>query len=625
MPGIVGLITRLPREVAEAQVRQMVNAMRQDHLDVAGICSDASLGVYVGWVARKGSFSASMPLENERGDRTLIFSGEEFPNRGTARSLKEKGHVFQEEGADYLVHLSEEDASFPAGLNGMFQGLLIDRKSERAVLFNDRYGMHRVYYHQAKDGFYFAAEAKSILAVRHELRELNYESLGEFVSCGAVLNNRSIFQGIDLLPQASAWVFRNKTVAEKTTYFQPEEWEAQEPLQVSDYYEQLHSSFSKNISHYFMAREAIGMSLTGGLDTRMVMAARNPAPGTLPCYTYGSMFGENEDVRAARRVAEICWQPYQVLTAGHNFLAQFSSYAERAVYLTDGCVDVSRSPDLYLSELAREIAPVRMTGLYGGEVLRGFVAFKPGSPSQEIFAPEFLTQIQRTTHTYKDAREYHPISFAAFRQGPWFLYGALKLEQSQLSVRTPFLDNDFVKTVFRAPASTWENSDICSRLIADGNPALLSVPTDRGLTLDSAGMSGNARHAWKEFFFKAEYAYDMGMPQWLARADHAVSWFRFERLFLGRHKPFHFRNWYRNALAEYVKAILLDPRSLARPYVDRKGVEAAVLGHVKGNRNYTIEIHKLLTLELIHRVFLDGSDRLQRDGDLCAPAVPVLQ
>jgi hypothetical protein len=40
-----------------------------------------------------------------------------------------------------------------------------------------------------------------------------------------------------------------------------------------------------------------------------------------------------------------------------------------------------------------------------------------------------------------------------------------------------------------------------------------------------------ASHALLEFSFKAEYAYDMGMPQWLARIDHAVSFLSWERLF----------------------------------------------------------------------------------------------
>jgi len=97
----------------------------------------------------------------------------------------------------------------------------------------------------------------------------------------------------------------------------------------------------------------------------------------------------------------------------------------------------------------------------------------------------------------------------------------------------------------------------------------------------------------------------MGMPQWLARIDHALSPVRIERLFLGRHKVFHFRAWYRRYLAEYVREMLLDERSLSRPYIERKRLETVVDGHLKGNRNYTSDLHKVLTLEIVQRLFID--------------------
>ena len=112
------------------------------------------------------------------------------------------------------------------------------------------------------------------------------------------------------------------------------------------------------------------MSLTAGLDTRMIMAWLKLAPGTLPCYTFGGMFRECRDVTLARQVAQSCGQSHQVIKVGKEFLSRFPHYAERAVYLTDGCVDVGRAFDLYLNERVRKIAPVRMTGNYGGEVLR---------------------------------------------------------------------------------------------------------------------------------------------------------------------------------------------------------------------------------------------------------------
>ena len=52
--------------------------------------------------------------------------------------------------------------------------------------------------------------------------------------------------------------------------------------------------------------------------------------------------------------------------------------------------------------------------------------------------------------------------------------------------------------------------------------------------------------------------------------------------------------------------MLLDPVSLARPYVDRSQVQAIVAGHLGGGLNYTNEIHTLLTLELVHRLFVDA-------------------
>jgi asparagine synthase (glutamine-hydrolysing) len=97
------------------------------------------------------------------------------------------------------------------------------------------------------------------------------------------------------------------------------------------------------------------------------------------------------------------------------------------------------------------------------------------------------------------------------------------------------------------------------------------------------------------------------MPQWVARVDHLFAPFHLERLFLGRHKLLHFRLWYRDSLAGYVQQMLLDPKTLSRSYLEPKRVEDIVRAHVKGVKNYTSTIHKLLTLELLHRQFLDAA------------------
>jgi asparagine synthase (glutamine-hydrolysing) len=605
VPGIVGLFTKRPREWAESQLKRMVEALRHESFYVTGTWIDELLGVYVGWVARDHSFSDGMPLRNERDDVVLIFSGEEYSEPGTVRGLQQRGHACTAEGASYLVHLYEEEPGFLKSLNGRFHGLIADRARGTVILFNDRYGMHRLCYHESSDAFYFAAESKAILAVLPQLRNADPKGLGEFVACSCVLGNRTIFKDIHVLPAASSWVFRAGAIKQKSAYFDAKEWENQAPIEFEAYYRELRDAFSSNLPRYFSGQERVGMSLTGGLDTRLIMAWQKSVPGALPCYTFGGTVRECEDVRIARRIAGMYQQPYQVIPIGEEFLSRFPHYAERSVYMTEGGVDVYRASDLYVSEKARSIAPAKIVGTYGSEIIRHAVMFKATAPPDGLFRPDFTSDIRQAAETYKDLRSQHPVTFAVFSQSPWYHQGILALESSQLTVRSPYLDSEFVRTVFRGPQTNGSGPDIRLRLIQDGNPKLANFPSDRGV----GGVSGRSfpiSRGALEFTFKAEYAYDYGMPQWASRIDSLLSPLHLERLFLGRHKTSHFRVWYRDALSEYVQEMLLDRRTLSRPYLEPKAVEAVVNGHTKGGLNHTSAIHKLLTLELIQRIFFDA-------------------
>jgi asparagine synthase (glutamine-hydrolysing) len=546
-----------------------------------------------------------MPLSNEKKDVILVFSGEEFSGPEAAHRLKERGHGLEGCGPSYLIHLYEEDPSFPASLDGLFHGLVMDHTRGAAILFNDRYGMHRIYYHESNSAFYFAAETKAILAVCPELRKANARSLGEFVACSCVLQDRTLFEGIYRLPAASIWTFRNGSIERKSTFFQPREWEEQPPLDSESYYQGLRDAVSRTLPAHFNGPRRLGIALTGGLDTRILMAWEGTSAKALSCYTFGGMVRDSQDVLLARRIAEICGKFHQVISVDGEFLKRFPYYAERTMYLTEGTVDLSRSADLYVSEKAREIAPVKVVGTYGSEIICQAPMFKPIAPTPGLFHAELLPYIRRAETTYAELRREHPLTFSAFRQSPWYHSGVLALEQSQLTVRSPFLSNDFVRAAFRAPKSAHSNGDVRLRLIGDGNAALGRIRSDRGLGGHSGPFSRAVSRAILEFSFRSEYAYDYGMPQWLASTDHLLSPFHLERLFLGRHKFHHFRIWYRDALSQYVREMLLDRRTLSRPYIEREGVEAAVLGHLKGDRNYTSQIHKLLSLELLHRLFLD--------------------
>jgi asparagine synthase (glutamine-hydrolysing) len=391
----------------------------------------------------------------------------------------------------------------------------------------------------------------------------------------------------------------------KDAYFKRELWENQPQLSGAEYYEKLKETFARIVPRYFRGKQRVGVSLTGGIDTRMIMAWAPCPPFKIPCYTFGGMYRDCADVKGARQVAKVCQQRHETIAVKKKFFSEFPGLAKRTVYYTDGTMDVSGSVELYVNKIAREIAPVRLTGNYGDQVLRSFIGFKPGSLYEGIFAPEFSTLVQSGVINYTKIAQDRGLSFLAFKQVPWHHYSRLALEQTQLTMRSPYLDNDLVALAYQAPPDLATSMEISLRLIAEGNPALSRIATDRGVLYRSIPIVTYARHLYQEFTFKAEYAYDYGMPQWLARLDHLFARLHLERIFLGRHKFYHFRVWYRDELSRYLQDILLDSRTLSRPYFQRRGLEEIAKSHITGQRNYTEEIHRVITSELIQRHLIE--------------------
>jgi asparagine synthase (glutamine-hydrolysing) len=505
-----------------------------------------------------------------------------------------------------LIHLYEElGLSALEKLNGWFSGLLIDLRHRQTILFNDRYALGRLYIHEEKGRVLFSTEAKSLLAAVPNSRELDSRSLGEWLTCGCVLGNKSLFRGVSLLPPASAWIFSADGVVTKKAYFTADVWENQPLLSPSEFSERFRETFGRVLDRYTNGSRPVAMSLTGGLDSRMIMACAHANGRKLPCYTFNGSYRECVDVRIARKVAAACDQPHQTISVGSEFLAQFPKLAEKTIEITDGAMDVSGAAELYVNRLARQIAPVRLTGNYGSEILRRHVAFKPRALSPKVFSPDLNAHVVAAASTYSEEAHGNPLSFIAFKQVPWHHYARFALEQSQITVRSPFLDNKLVALAFQAPAEVHETPAFSLSVGAESSQGLSGIPTDRGFSYSAHRITNRLRQSVEEFLTKAEYAYDYGMPNWLAPIDRALQPLRLERLFLGRQKFCHFRTWYKNELADYVREMLLDHRSRSRPYVNGTNLEACVNAHVNGARNYTVEIHKLLSLELLHRALLD--------------------
>ncbi len=385
MPGLVGIIGTGPAGLLREELRRMTACMYRRDSFASGTYVDESRHAYVGWTCHPGSYADGLPIRSSSGDVTVFFAGEHH------------GPVGSDEKAEILLPLYlEKGESFFPHLNGFFHGLIIDARNDEVILFDDRFGMQRLYYHEEPEAFYFASEAKSILAVRPELRAYDLKGLGEWLSCGAVLDHRSLFRGIDVLPGAARWTWRRDAPLQKRTYFTPKSWEGLPKLGPEEFYSRLRSTFVSRLPAYLRAEGTIGLSATGGLDTRMILANLGAGSSAIHCYSFNGPYRENLDVSIGRRVARAVGLPHTTVTIGEDFFRRFDQIANDVVSSTDGNLEMSGAPNIYVNRIGREISPIRLTGNYGSEVLRRHVAFSPSNSIRRVLRKEWAESVENT-------------------------------------------------------------------------------------------------------------------------------------------------------------------------------------------------------------------------------------
>jgi asparagine synthase (glutamine-hydrolysing) len=583
----------------------MLTPLKHEVWYKSGSYASDELFTYIGWTNHGGEFSDCLPIYNESKDCVLILTGEIFHDPDVIKNLKNKGHRFLDGDGNYLIHQYEERReNFFLELNGLYAGILIDYHQKKVYLFNDRYGMHRLFLYEGKDGFYFSSEAKALLAVLPSTRQYDMKGLGEYLTCGCTLGDRSLYKNINILPSASIWEFEDGAIKTKKKYFDSAKWTEQGSLDKEHFSARLVELVGSLVKRYSAGRLPVGISLTGGLDSRIIMACLDTRFNKYPCYTFGSMYRDTFDVKIAKEVAKKCGQPHHVLELNDRFLRELPLHLERAVYISDGYIGLSGAAELYLNSMARSIAPVRLTGNYGDEIMRGHRAFTYYSPKGDFITPDLKPFLSEAQLQYQFLQETDAISCAAFRLAPSQNYGRLAIERSQLTIRTPFLDDDLVKLFYQVPDYLLKNDYLSLLVINMHNSDLLKIETDRGNFFTGSPLRKLAKRMYCEALFKAEYWASHGMPSWLAASTNYGLKRFLEKQFIGRHKFQHFRIWLQKDLAEYLKDMLLQGNSGLPEYFNHRNIERIVNDHISGYRNYINEIDILLILTLIQKKFL---------------------
>ncbi|MEA3275196.1 MAG: hypothetical protein U9Q81_07905 [Pseudomonadota bacterium] len=604
MAGIAGIIRATPYPGIDRDASLMVDAMRHEEGCAVGEFRDPHYGIRLGWTGYPPSVGDWSPVVTRTTGALIVVHGEHFGN-GTRSAVASE--AWDGRGASQkLRELYEADSSyFVSRLNGWFAGVIIDFARGTVLLFNDRYGMGRLYLHCGRDEFLFASEAKSLLRVRPQLRAINSGSLAELLRYNCVLNDSTLFAGVSLLPRASAWEFKAGGNLDRRKYFSFQEWEEQSSLSPATFHQAYTDTVSRVFPTYAREQGDVGISLTAGLDTRQIMAALGEACKDHPCFTFDGTFGELFDSRTARKLAAVHQSPFEIIRIDERFLKHFGEYARRAIYLSDGTHDAFGAHDVFFNEIARRIAPVRLTGKFGSEVVRIRNIVPSYIYPSGFLLPEIGELVRRLPPFPELKRGLHPLTAVVGWEIPWHEYGRLKVEQSQLVMRTPYMDNELVKLMYSAPADARARGSLQERYVSERSPEFGAFMSNLGRFASVGGMARNnpvltqlASGALRALF-KVEYIYLYGTPHWLTAVDRRLSRWHLERWLSGRQKWEGYRIWMTDRFSGFLRETLLSTNARFGDFFVEKRVKTMLMQHLAGTHNHITEINKVLTVELI--------------------------
>jgi asparagine synthase (glutamine-hydrolysing) len=281
-----------------------------------------------------------------------------------------------------------------------------------------------------------------------------------------------------------------------------------------------------------------------------------------------------------------------------EFLRGFGDYARRAVHISDGTHDAFGAHDVYFCEHARQTALVRLTGKFGSEVVRirnlvPSMRYPPG-----FLRPDTAAAVAGLPHFAQVNAGAHPLTRVVTEEIPYHEFGRIAVEQSQVVMRTPYMDNELVKLMYQAPADERGAGNLQELYVKQRAPEFAAIPTNLGRFATGGKIANKVLYAPLWALFKMEYIYLYATPHWMTRMDRALAGLRLERFFAGRQKWEGYRIWMKTDFADFIRQTLLTRQPHYADFFERETVERMVKCHLAGTHNYLEAINRTLTLEL---------------------------
>jgi len=626
MCGITGIFNVDGAPVSVSVLKRMTDSVQHRGPDGEGVWTSSFIGFGHRRLAIVDLSALNhQPMASNDGSVILVYNGEIYNFQNIRLELEAKGYQFRSRGDTEVLlnayHAWGDDCV--SRFNGMFAFAIWDHRRHRLFIARDRYGIKPLYYHFAGGTLLFASEVKALLCHPSMSARVDLAALNEYFSFQNIFTDRTLFDGVKLLPAAHTLsISLGDPGSLATKRYWDFEFSDSDAGSEEEYLEELHRLFDQAVNRQLVSDVEIGSYLSGGMDSGAVTCVAGRNFRNLKTFTGGFDVSSASGLEAGfdeRGKAEFLSNKFKT---EHYEVVLKAGDMERVMpkliwHLEDLRVGQSY-PNYYVSRLASRFVKVVLSGAGGDELFAGYPwryyrAVVNDTPEHHLdkyynywqrLIPDTLKPcfFQEKLHGQILARDTKDI-FRSVMNGHFkaattpadyvnrslyfeirtFLHGLLVVEDKlsmahSLETRVPFLDNDLVDFALRLPVKY--------KLRNLSEVVRLNENEPGPKTLRYYNETGDGKLLLRKVlrsYVPEDYA--NGAKQGFSAPD--ASWFKGESI-------------------DYIKNALFDKRARIYDYIQPETAKSLLQEHFSGAQNRRLLIWSLLCFEWWCKIFLDG-------------------
>lgn len=313
------------------------------------------------------------PMSDQDESVWVVFNGEIYNFLELRNELTVHGHVFRTNSdTEVIVHGYKQWGDGVLNkLNGMFGLAIWDARERRLVLARDPFGIKPLYYGFAKGRLHFGSEIRAIRAAMKNEPEVDPVSLNLFLRYRYTPSPYTIFKGIHkLAPGTMLAVQRGRYDLNRWYRFKPVPFAPRKSP--SEAKQELFDLYKQAIRRQLISDVPVGLLLSGGIDSGLLLALMNLSGDRWPTYTvgYGNSFADDELADGAETA--------RILGSQHTGVRITRSIFEETLpkivaSLEEPIAASSIVPMYFVCERAAQDVKVALVGQGPDELLGGYV------------------------------------------------------------------------------------------------------------------------------------------------------------------------------------------------------------------------------------------------------------